>query len=144
MKDFLECLNFVSDLSFPLQFVYWFVISVFSWVYNRCFIGGLIRFYYNNSARKKLKKGHSFKEWLLYSRFKRLPRFVIVIYLIITLIHLIVWILFLVFRFVEPLKNISSWSISATTYIDGVFYIIVTLLFWTKDGNFPYERWFEK
>lgn len=90
MKDFLECLNFVSDLSFPLQFVYWFVISVFSWVYNRCFIGGLIRFYYNNSARKKLKKGHSFKEWLLYSRFKRLPRFVIVIYLIITLIHLIV------------------------------------------------------
>ena len=144
MKDFLECLNFVSDLSFPLQFVYWFVISVFSWVYNRCFIGGLIRFYYNNSARKKLKKGHSFKEWLLYSRFKRLPRFVIVIYLIITLIHLIVWILFLVFRFVEPLKNISSWSISATTYIDGVFYIIVTLLFWTKDGSFPYERWFKK
>lgn len=144
MKDLIECLNIVSALNFPMQFVYWFIISMFSWIYNRCFIGGLIRFYYNNSARKKIKKGQSFIEWLLYSRFKRIPKFVIVIYLIITFTHLAVWILFPVFRFIEPLKFLSSWIISGTTFIDCIFYITISFMFWTKDGSFPYERWFTK
>lgn len=121
-----------SNLNFPMQFVYWFIIGMFSWIYNRCFIGGLIRFYYNNSARKKIKKGQSFKEWLLYSRFKRIPKFVIVIYLIITFTHLAVWILFPVFRFIEPLKFLSSWIISGTTFIDCIFILHFLLCFGQK------------
>lgn len=143
MKDLIESLNFISYLSFPLQFFYWFIFSVFSWIYNRCFIGGLISFYYNNSARKKLKKEQSFKEWLFFSKFKRIPKFVIVIYIIVTFIHIVVLLLFLVFRFVGYFK-VSSWIVFFTSFFDGVFYVAISLLFWTKDGSFPYGRWFKK
>lgn len=61
----------------------------------RCSINGLIRFYYSNSAKKKLKKNQSVKEWFTYSKFKKIPKWVVNTYFVAILMHIIALVFFL-------------------------------------------------
>lgn len=144
MKEFINYLNFVSYLSFPWQILYWLIISIFAYIYMRCSINGLIRFYYSNSAKKKLKKNQSVKEWFTYSKFKKIPKWVVNTYFVAILMHIIALVFFLVFRFVESTVIFSGWFLSLIAYIDGISYILIAILYWTTDGSIPYNRWFKK
>ena len=54
-----------------------------SFLFIRGFLWGVKEYPLNNSARKKRKKGETFKEWFLYSRYrKEIPKILLILYLI--------------------------------------------------------------
>ena len=59
----------------------------------RGFLLGIKEYPLNTSARKKRKKGQTFKEWFLYTRYREeIPKFFLVLYFLI---------LFAMFRYIS-------------------------------------------
>lgn len=117
-----------------------------SFIHIRGFLYGVKRYQLNNSALKKRKKGETFKEWLLYSRYKNeIPRILLALYYSILLIHIVG---FIVCPFLYILKLSSEIGEAISKIIacfDAVSILLICFLFWSpKRADFVYERWIPK
>ena len=114
-----------------------------SMLYIRRFLYGVKRYQLNLSACKKRKKGETFKEWLLYSRFKEeIPKILLVLYYIVLIIHP-VGVIACAFSRVLSL-NIDRALAKFIAIFDLVWILLLMLLFWTPSGDDAYERWITK
>lgn len=108
-----------------------------SMLYLRSLLSGIIRYQLNLSAYKKRKKRQTFREWLFYSRYKQeIPRILRVLYFTILIIHPACLIAGL---FVS--LNTGGTIAKAIWILDGVWMMVIALLFWSPGPGFAYERW---
>lgn len=117
-----------------------------SFICIRCFLSGIKSYQLNNNAYKKRKKGETFKEWLLYSRYKEeIPKILRVFYYFVLIVHL-AGLLACLFGYIITLPlSIGRKLATAIAGFDCVWIIIIALLFWTPGpNNFAYERWITK
>ena len=99
----------------------------------------------NTSARKKREKGQTFKERLLYSRFREeIPRILLIVYFVISAIHLLVLITCIIISFIKPLDGFGPTLAKVIVCFDVLCIITIQLLFWQKEPDYKYERWIKK
>ena len=116
-----------------------------SFLYIRSFLWGVKEYPLNTSARKKRKKGETLKEWFLYSRYRNeIPQILLIWYFIIVLIHPLMIIACIVLYFIKSLSEIGSVLAKGVFFFDGVWIIVIQLLFWKAEPGYKYERWINK
>ena len=113
----------------------------------RAFISGLLSYMLNKNAYKKRKKGQTFKEWLLYSRYQiEIPKFIRLLYYSILISYPICFGV-CVFTFFITGSHVVGGVIAR---IVEYFWLSITLLGMIlfgspkhRDGT-RYDRWIEK
>jgi len=116
-----------------------------SFVYIRWFLWGVKEYPLNTSARKKRKRGQSFKEWFLYSRYREeIPAILLFLYFTIVLIHPFILGLCLVCNFIWPLPEVGPTLATGLAWFDAGWVLIYFLLFSSTKKEIPYERWLSK
>lgn len=127
-------------MSIERQIVLYVIGGLLTLLFFRDFIRGIKFYQLNKSAYKKRKKGETFKEWLLYSRYKEeIPKIIRILYFAVLIIHpagIIVGLF-------VPL-NIGGKIAKTTWWLDCLLVIVISLLFWTPSGDMKYERWISK
>ena len=122
-----------------------FLAFFLTFVYIRCFFNGIKRYQLNNSAYKKRKKGETFKEWLLYSRYREeIPKILLVAYFSMILINILGLIICVIIYIVKAPQKIGDITARVVCYSDVTLVTITTLLFWSPSGDDAYERWITK
>lgn len=125
-------------------------LSVILWLYSffdiRNTLYGVKELYLSKNERKKRKKGQTFKEWFLYSRYRsEIPKYLIWLYYVVLIIHPILLIsIFLAYLFVS-LRNITSILTISIIIFDIFWSTLIVVLSW-KPGSpwMHYERWIKK
>ena len=116
-----------------------------SFLYIRGFLRGVTCYQLNTSARKKRKKGQTFKEWFLYSRYREeIPKILLVGYFVIVVLHPLALIFCIIINFIKPLDSFGAILARGVCLLDGVWIIVIQLLFWQVKPDFKYERWIKK
>ena len=119
-----------------------YLLSFFS---IRVFLWGVKEYPLNNSARKKRKKGETFKEWFLYSRYrKEIPKILLILYFVIVIIHPLILILCIIFNYIDPSNKIGPELARGIFLFDGLWVVAIQLLFWQAKPGLKYERWLTK
>jgi hypothetical protein len=122
--------------------IIWYLLSL---LFIRADISGIIAYRLNKNARKKRKKGQTFKEWFLYSRYRNeIPKILLVLYFFIILIHPLVLLCCIAFYFIKPLDTYGTLVAKGIAYFDVLWLTAILLLFWSPGPNIPYERWISK
>lgn len=114
-----------------------------AYFFYRGFLWGLKLYRLNNSAYKKIKKAETFKEWFLYSRYRDvIPKPLLVFYFFLLVLHATAFLICIIFHFCE-----GTWVLNvvrAVGIFDGVWIVLVGILFWSKEPGFAYDRWIKK
>ncbi len=132
----------LSDiLVMPLAFLLAFFLL--RWLYV-----SIIHYQLNSSARKKRKRGQTFKEWLLYSRYRNeIPPFLIYLYFTFIIANLIVYIFALSFYALND-ANLVHIAFIIMVCIDYGVTFILDICFYGRRKNgqtyYKVERWIKK
>lgn len=127
------------------QVIIIFSIFVFSFFYLRCFFYGIKLYQLNNSAYKKRKKGETFKEWFLYSRYtEEIPKILRILYFSNMFLHAISLLACIFFDIIGLTFSVGDMIARVIFSYDGIWILILELLFWSPKGRRPYERWIVK
>ena len=119
-----------------------FLISFFE---LRVFLYGIKRYQLNNSAYRKRKKGENFKEWLFYSRYKEeIPKILRTLYYSVLIIHPTCLIGCLFTSIILFPLNIGEILAISTASFDVLWFLVISLLFWSPGRDYAYERWIAK
>ena len=103
------------------------------------------RISFKQKCKKKRKKGQTLKEWFLYSRYRNeIPKTFLMLYFLIVFIHPLALISCIIFRFIEELTKFGQLVLIGITLFDGIWFVILKILFWSPGPNIPYERWISK
>ncbi len=113
--------------------------------YLRGFISGAIDYQLNLSARKKRRENQTFKEWVLYTRYRNeIPKFLLIWYFMILWLHPIA----LLFCFLLPFTRITvPYGMTLTKGVlifDAIWVVTLRLLYWSSKPGNNYGRWIEK
>ncbi|MGX8700700.1 hypothetical protein [Caproiciproducens sp.] len=105
----------------------------------------IIDYQLNNSARKKMRKGQTFKEWFLYSRYRaEIPRILVCLYFVVIIVNVIFFLLDLLFFYL----NYDDYMLFELMIIFdlGVMVILDIAFYGRKNGKVYYkiERWIKK
>ena len=112
-----------------------------SFYFIRGFLGGVKIYLLNNNARKKRNKGQTFKEWFLYSRYrKEIPKILLILYFVIVIIHPLILILCIIFNYIDPSNEIGPELARGIFLFDGLWVFAIQLLFWQAKPGYKYER----
>ena len=115
----------------------------FLWV--RSFFAGIKHYRLNNSMHKKTKKGETFWEWLLYSRYKTvIPTFLQMWYYWMIIIHIMFFSSCILLYYSDWTWNSGELLAKIILVLDIGQMILVNLLFWTPRRGFAYSRWIRK
>ena len=99
----------------------------------------------NTSARKKRKKGETIRERFLYTRYREeIPKFFLGLYFVIVFLHAAVLIVWVIQHFVGPYPFFGHCMTVTLIVFDAVWMLLLRLMFWSRDGDMPYERWVPK
>ncbi len=116
-------------VSFGNEIISITAMTVFMFVILRWYYVNIISFQLNKSARKKRKVNQSFKEWFLYTRYrKEIPRFLIYLYFIIIAVHSLTFCIVLVAFLLKwivlslILKEVVVWIARIDVLILAVLY----------------------
>lgn len=132
-------------MSFHNQIIVILLCFLLSFFDIRGFLYGIKRYQLNNSAYKKRKKGETFKEWLLYSRYKEeIPKALRVLYYSVLIIHPACLIACLLVFIIKIPLNIGAILAIAIAGFDVVWMLVIALLFWSPGRDYAYERWITK
>ena len=132
-------------MSLGNQFIVVVISYLLSFLYIRGFLWGVKAYTLNTSARKKRKKGQTFKEWFLYSRYREeIPKVLLIWYFVVMAIHPLVLLFCIILYFIDSLEVIGAIFAKGIFWFDGVWIITIQLLFWQVKPGFKYERWIEK
>lgn len=111
----------------------------------RWYLWGIKTYPLNTSARKKRKKGETIREWFLYTRYREeIPKFFLGLYFVIVFLHAAVLIVWVIQHFVGPYPFFGHCMTVTLIVFDAVWMLLLRLMFWSRDGSTPYERWAPK
>jgi hypothetical protein len=107
---------------------------------------GIIVYQLNNSAWKKRKKGMTFKEWLLYTKYrKEIPRAMLLLYFAIVVIHPLVLVICFLLYLLGPYPEIGGNFAKGVMWFDVGWLVILEIAFWNWPDKSPnYSRWIKK
>lgn len=121
------------------------VCYLLAFLFIRWFLWGVKEYPLNTSARKKRKRGQTFKEWFLYSRYREeIPKILIILYFSIVLIHPLILLCCIVFLFIKSLAIVGPLIATGIALFDGLWLLILLILFWSPGKDIPYERWIKR
>lgn len=111
----------------------------------RWYLWGIKTYPLNTSARKKRKKGETIRERFLYTRYREeIPKFFLGLYFVIVFLHAAVLIVWVIQHFVGPYPFFGHCMTVTLIVFDAVWMLLLRLMFWSRDGDMPYERWAPK
>lgn len=114
-------------------------------MFIRGFLYGVKRYQLNNSAYKKRKEQENFREWLFYSRYKEeIPKILRILYFVVLIIHPAGIITCLFVYIIRVPWNIGEMLALEIATFDGIWMLIIELLFWRPEPDFAFERWIKK
>lgn len=119
-----------------------FILSFF---YLRSFMNGIISYQINRSAYKKRMKQKSFRNWLLFTRFRDvIPKGYIVFYNFLILLHIGADVICIFCSLLKCSQSVGPVIAEYILNFDCLWMIILRLFFWTPGRRIPYERWITK
>lgn len=118
--------------------------SILIFLCNRSFLWAMKGYLLNKSARRKIRKVETFKEWLLYTRFRGIiPKIWLVLYFISEIIHLCgILSCFVLDQLQVPL--IGEKILINLVRLDGISWLVIQILFWSSKPGWAFHRWIEK
>lgn len=132
-------------MSLGRQVIMILLCSFIALPFIRGFLYGIKRYQLNNSAYKKRKKQESFKEWLFYSRYKEeIPKILRILYFVVLILHPAGIITCLFVYIIRVPWNIGEMLALEIATFDGIWMLIIELLFWSPGPDFAFERWIKK
>nr|WP_319489336.1 hypothetical protein [uncultured Caproiciproducens sp.] len=128
-------------LVMPLVFLLAFFLL--RWLYV-----SIIHYQLNSSAKKKRKKDQTFKEWLLYSRYRNeIPQFLIYFYFIFIILNFVIFILAILFYTLNNADFVHLAFITMVCIDYGITFILDTCFYGRRKNGQTYykvERWVKK
>ena len=111
----------------------------------RWYLRGIKIYPLNPSARKKRKKGETIREWFFYTRYRQeIPKFFLGLYFVVLIVNVAAILAWIVQHFVGPYPDLGHKILVCLGVFDGIWMFLLRLMFWSRDGDMPYERWVPK
>lgn len=111
----------------------------------RWYLWGIKIYPLNPSARKKRKKGETIREWFFYTRYRQeIPKFFLGLYFVVLLVNMAALLVWIVQHFMGPYPDVGYLIFLCLAAFDGAWMLLLRLMFWSRDGSTPYERWVPK
>ena len=114
------------------------------WI-TRWYLWGIKIYPLNPSARKKRKKGETIREWFFYTRYRQeSPKFFLGLYFVVLIVNVAAILVWIVQHFMGPYPDVGYLIFLCLAAFDGAWMLLLRLMFWSRDGSMPYERWAPK
>lgn len=111
----------------------------------RWYLWGIKIYPLNPSARKKRKKGETIREWFFYTRYRQeIPKFFLGLYFVVLIVNVAAILVWIVQHFMGPYPDVGYLIFLCLAAFDGAWMLLLRLMFWSRDGSMPYERWAPK
>ncbi|MFR7485104.1 MAG: hypothetical protein ACLUVP_07495 [Acutalibacter sp.] len=111
----------------------------------RWYLWGIKIYPLNPSARKKRKKGETIREWFFYTRYRQeIPKFFLGLYFVVLIVNVAAILAWIVQHFMGPYPDVGYLIFLCLAAFDGAWMFLLRLMFWSRDGSMPYERWAPK
>lgn len=111
----------------------------------RWYLWGIKIYPLNPSARKKRKKGETIREWFFYTRYRQeIPKFFLGLYFVVLIVNVAALLVWIVQHFMGPYPDVGYLIFLCLAAFDGAWMLLLRLMFWSRDGDMPYERWAPK
>lgn len=111
----------------------------------RWYLRGIKIYPLNPSARKKRKKGETIREWFFYTRYRQeIPKFFLGLYFVVLIVNVAAILVWIVQHFMGPYPDLGHKILVCLGVFDGIWMFLLRLMFWSRDGSMPYERWVPK
>lgn len=111
----------------------------------RWYLRGIKIYPLNPSARKKRKKGETIREWFFYTRYRQeIPKFFLGLYFVVLIVNMAALLVWIVQHFMGPYPDVGYLIFLCLAAFDGAWMLLLRLMFWSRDGDMPYERWAPK
>ena len=111
----------------------------------RWYLWGIKIYPLNPSARKKRKKGETILEWFFYTRYRQeIPKFFLGLYFVVLIVNVAAILVWIVQHFMGPYPDVGYLIFLCLAAFDGAWMLLLRLMFWSRDGSMPYERWAPK
>lgn len=111
----------------------------------RWYLRGIKIYPLNPSARKKRKKGETIREWFFYTRYRQeIPKFFLGLYFVVLIVNMAALLVWIVQHFMGPYPDVGYLIFLCLAAFDGAWMLLLRLMFWSRDGSTPYERWVPK
>ena len=111
----------------------------------RWYLWGIKIYPLNPSARKKRKKGENIREWFFYTRYRQeIPKFFLGLYFVVLIVNVAAILVWIVQHFMGPYPDVGYLIFLCLAAFDGAWMLLLRLMFWSRDGSMPYERWAPK
>lgn len=111
----------------------------------RWYLWGIKIYPLNPSARKKRKKGETIREWFFYTRYRQeIPKFFLGLYFVVLIVNVAAILVWIVQHFMGPYPDVGYLIFLCLAAFDGAWMLLLRLMFWSRDGDMPYERWVPK
>lgn len=111
----------------------------------RWYLRGIKIYPLNPSARKKRKKGETIREWFFYTRYRQeIPKFFLGLYFVVVILNAAALLVWIVQHFMGPYPDVGYLIFLCLAAFDGAWMLLLRLMFWSRDGSMPYERWVPK
>ena len=111
----------------------------------RWYLWGIKIYPLNPSARKKRKKGETIREWFFYTRYRQeIPKFFLGLYFVVLIVNMAALLAGIVQHFMGPYPDVGYLIFLCLAAFDGAWMLLLRLMFWSRDGSMPYERWAPK
>lgn len=111
----------------------------------RWYLWGIKIYPLNPSARKKRKKGETIREWFFYTRYRQeIPKFFLGLYFVVLIVNVAAILVWIVQHFMWPYPDVGYLIFLCLAAFDGAWMLLLRLMFWSRDGDMPYERWVPK
>ena len=111
----------------------------------RWYLWGIKIYPLNPSARKKRKKGETIREWFFYTRYRHeIPKFFLGLYFVVLIVNMAALLVWIVQHFMGPYPDVGYLIFLCLAAFDGAWMLLLRLMFWSRDGSMPYERWAPK
>ena len=111
----------------------------------RWYLWGIKIYPLNPSARKKRKKGETIREWFFYTRYRQeIPKFFLGLYFVVLIVNVAAILVWVVQHFMGPYPDVGYLIFLCLAAFDGAWMLLLRLMFWSRDGSMPYERWAPK
>jgi len=126
------------------------IILVLCWVLTffsiRLELSNIIEYQLNKNAFKKRKKGMTFKEWFLYTRYREeIPKILLFLYFFIVIGHPLVLLVFFLIYLMGPYPEIVGNLVKGVAAFDIGWQLIYAIAFWDWPNRLPkYSRWIKK
>ena len=111
----------------------------------RWYLWGIKTYPLNTSARKKRKKGETIRELFFYTRYREeIPKFFLGLYFVVVILNAAAILAWIVQHFMGPYPDVGYLIFLCLVAFDGAWMFLLRLMFWSRDGSMPYERWVPK